>query len=138
MKSPRPIVVIICLATLYGFGLASGWLLFARRMAVVPAAASVAPTPAPVTTEEKWAKTTLAEYRERLALTPAQIETVKPLLVATSAELRDARAEATIRILGVVKRLNEKISHELTVEQRRKLVELVKEKQAARARRNEP
>ncbi len=119
-------------------GLASGWLLFSRPSAVVPVPASVASTPSPVTTEEKWAKITLAEYRERLGLTPAQIETVKPLLAATSDELRNARAEATARILGVVKSLNEKISRELTVEQRRKRVELVKEKQAARAGRAEP
>jgi hypothetical protein len=127
MNAPRPAFVVFCLAALYGLGLASGWLLFGRVKG------TELPLPA-ASTEERWAKTTLAEYRDRLELTPAQIETIKPLFAATRDELRVARAEATGRILGVVKGLNESVSRELTVEQRRKLVELVNEKQALRAR----
>ena len=82
--------------------------------------------------EQRWSHDTLAEYQRRLQLTPAQVEKIRPLFGETAARMGELRKNLKTELHAALKRMNERVSAELTVEQRREFVILIREKQAAR------
>jgi hypothetical protein len=122
---PRHWKIVLSLLAIFGLGAVSG-ALFALRLA--------RQQPARQPVEDQWVATTLAEYRERLGLTPGQVETIKPLFTHAGTELRQTRAETAAKIVAVLKELNGQVAAELTPEQKPRFEALLQEKRDQRAR----
>ena len=100
---------------------------------------SVAHPPAPPTAppmtaagtasvEARWSHATLEEYGRRLQLTPAQVVAIRPIIHETSAMMTQMRSELRTNLHATVRKMNERVSSELTGEQRRQFVALIQEK----------
>jgi hypothetical protein len=82
--------------------------------------------------EQRWSQDTLGEYQRRLQLTPSQVEKIRPMFGETAARMGELRQSLKAELHATLRRMNERVSAELTVEQRREFVTLIREKQAGR------
>jgi len=114
--------IALSLVVLFGLGAATG-VVAARKLAPQPAAA-----PATLPVEERWSKTRFEEYRSRLNLTPAQVAAIAPHFREFGQEMRQVRDELRGRYVAALRNLNERVSSELTLEQRQEMRELLQER----------
>lgn len=122
MKTSTNWKIILGLVAIFALGAASGSLITARLQ----------PAPGPLKTieppEEKWRALTLADYETRLALTPEQVERLKPLFGLTGRKLATLRANTAERAAGLIHQMNADVMPELTPDQRVKLKQLLEER----------
>ncbi len=130
MSAKLHVTAAVAVAVIFGAGFLAGRWTEARRGTTTSTATIDASLAAPV--EERWSGTTLQEYRQRLNLTAAQIDSIRPLIKETSEKLATMRRDVKTELQASIKKMNERISTELTVEQRREFVALIREKQAQR------
>lgn len=132
MSASKHLVAAAAVVSIFGAGVLAGrWM--GSGPTVVPPAPTFAPTAqgsAPV--EERWSGATLEEYQRRLKLSSVQVETIRPIIVATSQKMTQMRRTLKTDLHDTVKKMNERVSGELTVEQRREFVALIREKLALR------
>ena len=96
-----------------------------------------APAPEPVVAlqppEEKWRALTLADYEQRLSLTPDQVQRLKPIFAVTGDKLRTLRANTTERVSELIREMNQQTMPALSAEQQTKLKTLLEERRKAKA-----
>jgi|GEM_PF-5355426 len=127
MNATKHSVAAAAVIVIFGAGILVGLWLRA------PHGAGPAPLNSPVASiEQRWSGATLEEYQRRLKLTPTQTETIRPLLRETSQKMAEMRGDLKTELHAALRSMNERVSRELTVEQRRELVSLIREKQAQR------
>jgi uncharacterized protein (DUF342 family) len=127
MNATKHLVAAAAVIAIFGAGVLVGcWL-------QAPGSAGAAPIGSPaVSIEQRWSGATLEEYQRRLKLTPAQTEALRPSIQETSQKMAELRRNLKTELHAAVRRMNERVSTELTVEQRREFVALIREKQVAR------
>jgi hypothetical protein len=81
---------------------------------------------------EEWAPKTLDRLADRLALTPGQVEQIRPIVSRHMEELNRVRNQSMSDTQYVVEGMQSEISEQLTAEQRVKYEELNRELRAAR------
>jgi hypothetical protein len=118
---------IFGLAAIFVLGAASGSLVTARLR---PAPA---PTPAQAAPEERWQALTLADYQQRLSLTPEQVERLRPTFALTSRRLSTLRASTAERIASLIQEMNGEVMQELTLAQQGELKQLLEERRRLKA-----
>lgn len=122
MKTSSNWKTIFGLVAIFALGAASGSLITARlRPAPEPAQARTAP-------EERWQHLTLADYQQRLSLTPGQVERLKPIFGVTSQKLSTLRANTAERIASLIHEMNGEVMQNLTPTQRDVLRLLLEER----------
>jgi Spy/CpxP family protein refolding chaperone len=124
MNTTPALKIILGLTAVFALGAASGSLVTAR-LRPAPAASAGAP-------EERWQALTLADYAQRLSLTPEQVETLKPVFGQTRLKLATLRANTAERVSDLVREMNRQVMAELQPEQQRKLRNLLDERLARR------
>ena len=65
-----------------------------------------------------WVGTTLQRYQAKLQLTPEQIERLRPAIEQTGREFRDLRRDTLQGVVGIARQMDERVSPELTPEQK--------------------
>ena len=113
------------LAGLLGLGMTTGSVLTSRLR---PEAAVALQPP-----EAKWRAPTLADYEQRLGLTPDQIRRLKPIFALTGDKLRTVRANTTERVSELIREMNQQMMPALNAEQQTKLKTLLEERRKAKA-----
>lgn len=73
----------------------------------------------------------LKHYKEELALTPAQVEKLKPAFARLATNVRDSRSNMLAEVRVALRQLNEELVRELTPEQQARF-EKMKERNRAR------
>lgn len=127
MKPNKHWVAATAVVAIFGAGVAVGsWLQMSRAAGTPPTNSTAA------SIEQRWSGSTLEEYQQRLKLTPAQLEVIHPMVKETSLKLTELRRNLKTDLHAAVRRMNERVSGELTVEQRREFVALIREKQVQR------
>lgn len=122
MKTSSNWKTILGLVAIFVLGAASGSLITARLR---PAPESTQLRTAP---EERWQALTLADYQQRLSLTPAQVERLKPIFGLTSRKLSTFRANTAERIASLIHEMNGEIMQALTPAQQVGLKQLLEER----------
>ena len=128
MKPFSYVNTILGLAAIFALGAASGSLVTAHLR---PAPASARAQAAP---EERWQALTLADYEQRLSLTPVQVEKLKPVFGLTRRKLATLRANTAERVAEFIREMNHQVMTELSPEQQGKLRTLIEERSRARQR----
>ncbi|MGB0581904.1 MAG: hypothetical protein ACPGVU_19590 [Limisphaerales bacterium] len=82
------------------------------------------------TNPDQWSGRILREYRDRLQLTPVQIERIKPRMMEAGRELKDTRSEFTQAYGQIFRRVHTEIYEELRPEQREMFRRIREEKMA--------
>lgn len=123
MSAARHVLAAVAVVGIFAAGFLAG-------RSTVPAKRAEAGAPVVVRTlEERWTGAAIDEYVQRLQLTPAQIEAIRPLMRDAAERMAERRGALRQELFGVVRQMNERIAVELTPEQRPKLAALVREKQ---------
>ena len=114
--------ILLSLTALFSMGAACGAIVTARlRPAPMPITATQPP-------EEKWRKLTLSDYEQHLALTPGQVETLKPIFGRTGRKLTTLRSNTTERVAGLIREMNSEVIPELSAEQQALLKQLLEDR----------
>jgi hypothetical protein len=122
MKTSSTWKTILGLVAIFVLGAASGSLITTRlRHTPEPAQAQTAP-------EERWQALTLADYQQRLSLTPEQVARLRPTFDFTSRKLSMLRANTAERIAAVVHEMNREVMRELTPRQQEEFDKLLEER----------
>jgi Spy/CpxP family protein refolding chaperone len=122
MKTSPNLKALLSLAAIFFLGAASGSLVTARLRAT-PEVAQARTAP-----EERWQALTLADYQQRLSLTPEQVEKLKPVFGVTSRKLSTLRANTADRISALIHEMNGEVMKELLPRQQEQLKTLLEER----------
>jgi hypothetical protein len=125
MNALRHWKIMLSLAALFALGMATGSVL-TSRLRPEPAVALQPP-------EEKWRALTLADYEQRLSLTPDQVQRLKPIFAVTGDKLRTLRANTPERVSELIREMNQQMMPALDAEQQTKLKTLLEERRKAKA-----
>lgn len=125
MNALRHWKIMLSLAALFALGMATGSVL-TSRLRPEPAVALQPP-------DEKWRALTLADYEQRLSLTPDQVQRLKPVFAVTGDKLRTLRANITERVSELIREMNQQLMPALDAEQQSKLKALLEERRRAKA-----
>jgi uncharacterized membrane protein len=121
MKIPRQFKIIAAVTAIFIMGAGAG---FAIALAQQPTAAPAV--------EKRWAAQEMQLFKERLHLTPEQVESLRPVFADTAGKLRDIRRETAQKIAAVIKENTAAVAKQLTPEQLAYLDGLVREKHRQR------
>ncbi len=120
-RTPRPWMIIASLLALFALGGATG--------AFVQSTITHSMVLARATSGE-WATQELEIYRQRLALTDAQVETLRPAFAATNEKLKQLHTETRQRIGEMLKENSSVVRAQLSPDQQRRLDALIQERKA--------
>lgn len=120
-RTPRPWIIIACLLTIFALGGVTG--------AFVQSTVSHSMVLARATSGE-WAAQELETYRQRLALTDAQVAALRPTFAATNEKLKHLHAETRERITELLKKNTGEVRTQLSPEQQSRLDALIEERKA--------
>ena len=81
---------------------------------------------------EQWAPQRLKQLAERLELTPAQLEQLRPVMRSNMEELNRLRSYAMQGTRGILERMQRDIMEKLTPEQRAKYEQILREEREKR------
>ena len=123
MSLSRQTKIIAALAAIFVMGASVG---FAIALAQHPTAAPAV--------EKRWAAQELQLFKERLGLTPDQVESLRPVFVETARKMKQLHRETAARIAGIIKENTAQVVKELRPDQQERLADLVREKQELRDR----
>lgn len=82
----------------------------------------------PRVTETHWAARTLAEYSERLKLTPAQLDRLRPEMEKAESEMERVRQNTVLQLRTIIKTNSSSVMKELTPDQRAVFSSLIEER----------
>jgi len=126
MKIPRQFKIIAAVTAIFIMGAGAG---FAIALAQQPAAAPAV--------EKRWAEQEMQLFKERLHLTPEQVESLRPVFAETARKLKEIHRDTAEKIAAVIKENTGAVAQTLTPEQQQKLDMLVREKREAVARKRQ-
>lgn len=125
MKSRSTAILLLYLGLVFALGLAIGALAgytLARH------------SPPALPTQEEFGQAWLAKYRDRLDLTPEQVEAIRPHIQEAVRDLAGEWYRAVMTMGAIQQRVDRRLEPLLTEEQRRRLVAMVREFRLKRLR----
>ncbi|RME93086.1 MAG: ankyrin repeat domain-containing protein [Verrucomicrobia bacterium] len=125
MKSRSTGILLLYLALVFALGVAIGGLAgytLARR------------SPPALPTQEEFGEAWLAKYRDRLDLTPEQVEAIRPAIREAVRDLAGEWYRAVMTMGAIQQRVDRRLEPLLTEDQRHRLVAMVREARLKRLR----